>query len=695
MSAGIGVANLIIADKRSDGYIDTHSWGLDFPMAGFDRTRRIQGAYQNNPSLDIPEWIADGVVPLPELAAAILEPQWGASDMSLDDWYQESSTYWKLVQPPGDSLQWIKYYDGRADQSGSLISMDRPAQNGSWGFCFLRAAPPPDQADPVYLRITLNCLGTVQYRLCIRQDGLYYPTLEKSVDVGASWTVIDVLGADDAARWAAGAFGSLQWCSCLYLPDRLIFHLGDLRDPWIYYESDLVVPEGHVRVEIAGGHTAFHFDQITFPGSGTVERLIHITPPGFLSAEADTTMYGGQTPTGTAIATEMLTDGDGAVYPKATLSSDGTYSPVLYAIHVARPATHAAPVAGTIFDNTLVPHQGKLQEIEFTIAQGWRGSSFRAKLLTVGEYGITGNEKAQVRVALDTGAGISYLTQMTGYLETPKLARHGQRPGEVPLELRGRDLLCRLRNKDCKLLPAFGGWSFYNAWMWLFHEVAGLPESMISPDAGAADWILPYPPGQISMKYDQTLDIVTVADQLARAAGREWGVGVGGIVFTRPLGSVVYGGIPDFILDDETVTEADAAYLIDLDRDLFAVRNHVMCIGQDRSGNDVIASWRYTNTMTDPNNDPFIGDEWCEVRIAPEGADPYLIAMFTGSELIQYRALLRWQTEGKPTLFPDHFVYVDVAGIDVPVGSVFRIISKWGRISAEGEFVCEFLGAIQ
>jgi len=391
----------------------------------------------------------------------------------------------------------------------------------------------------------------------------------------------------------------------------------------------------------------------------------------------------------------MLTDGGGAVYPKATLSSDGTYSPVLYAIHAARPATRAAPVTTTLFDNTLEAHKGKLEEVEFTIAQGWRGSSFRAKLRTAGEYSFTGNEKAQIRVALDTGAGPSYYTQVTGYLETPKTDRHGQRPGEVPLDLRGRDLLCRLRNKDAKLLPAFGGWSFYNAWRWLFHEVAGLPESMISLDAGAPYWELPYPPGQISLKFDQTLDVVTVADQLACAAGREWGVNAAGQIFTRPLGSVVYGGSPDFTLDDDTVTEADAAYLIDLDRDLFAVRNHVICIGQDRNGNDVIASWRFTNTMTDPATDPFIGDEWCEVRIAPEGADPYMIAMFTGTELLQYRALLRWQTEGKPTLFPDHFVYVDVAGLDIPVGSIFRIIGKYGRISAEGEFVCEFLGAIQ
>ena len=230
MPAGIGVANLIIADKRSDGYIASHAWGLDFLMAGLDRTRRIQGPYQNNPSLDIPEWTRNSVVPIPELGAAILEPLWGSTDMILSDWYQEASTYYKLVQPPGDPFQWIKYYDGRADQSGSLVSIDRLAQNASWGFCFLRAAPPPDQFDPVYLRVTLNAFGTVQYRLCLRQDGPYYPTLEKSVDAGASWQAIDQFARDDAARWAAGAFGSIQWCSCLYLPDRLIFHLGDLRD---------------------------------------------------------------------------------------------------------------------------------------------------------------------------------------------------------------------------------------------------------------------------------------------------------------------------------------------------------------------------------------------------------------------------------------------------------------------------------
>ncbi|MBM3473274.1 MAG: hypothetical protein FJX75_08415 [Armatimonadetes bacterium] len=45
---------------------------------------------------------------------------------------------------------------------------------------------------------------------------------------------------------------------------------------------------------------------------------------------------------------------------------------------------------------------------------------------------------------------------------------------------------------------------------------------------------------------------------------------------------------------------------------------------------------------------------------------------------------------GKPGLFPDHFVRVEATGINIPSGSVFRIIRKRWEATHDGEFVTEF-----
>ncbi len=120
-----------------------------------------------------------------------------------------------------------------------------------------------------------------------------------------------------------------------------------------------------------------------------------------------------------------------------------------------------------------------------------------------------------------------------------------------------------------------------------------------------------------------------------------------------------------------------------------------MVLGRDRDGNDVIACWRFTDSVSSPAADPFIGDDWWEVEIAPDGADPWLVAQFSGTELLRYRTLLVWETEGKPTLFPDHYVKVQVSGLNVATDTIFRILEKQGTLRPDGEFTCRFLGVVE
>ena len=693
MGAARGVANLIIRDKRADGYITAHAWGLDFPMTGLDRTRQVAGPYQNA-AHQRPEWDLDEIVAIPELNAAILTPYWSTGSLDLDWWEQESSAYWKIVRPPGAVCDWIKWYDGRADQYGSICSRDRLSYNPSFGLRFLRARPPADQTNDVEFAVTLNALGTIQYQLYIRQNEGYYPSLWKSTDAGATWDDVDYFANEQAARWAAGAFERIDYISCIFLPDHLIIWLGDMPNAWVYYEDGLHIPEGHIRMEVAGCQTAFHLQQVPFATSGAIERLIGITAPGFINDVADTMDHLGQTPAGATITPTMQTGG-GEVWPKAVLAGDATRTPVLYQIQATRPATHAAGTTTVLFDNTLAGHKGKLISLRYTIGQAWRGSRFSAQLETAGGYDFDGNEKAEIKVARDTGGGLSYVTQMTAYLQRPKRLRHGRDPGTVVLDLQGQDRLCRLRNKAALLLPSFAGWSFQDAWTWLMHECAGILESELVFDGGAADFHYPCPYSDLILKFDHTLDVVAVADQLAKAAGREWGITAAGKIFSRALGTIAYSGSPDWTLDEDTATEADVAYTIEADRDIFSVRNHVMVIGRDKHGNDVLATWRHDPSVSNPAADPFIGDTWWDVSIAPDGADPWLIAQFRGTDLLSYRSLVVWQTDGKPDLFPDHYVKVQTTGLEIPNDTIFRIIEKQGELRGDGEFTTRFLGVIQ
>ena len=718
MPAGLGSANLIITDKRSDGYVEKHAWGLDFPMSNLDRTARADGITANA-ARHFPEWALTNIHPIPELAAAILACHAGSSSLSLTGWTIEASGLWKAVTPVGRRLTWLKCYDGRIDQTGGIRSISVLPKNPTWRFSFLRSQPPGNQATPqtypVEFAVTLNALGAIQYQLYIPQlwdesssvyPDAYIPTLYKSTDSGATWTPVDALASEEASRWAAGAFERFEFIYCRFIRDHLIFSLGDSSSHWIYHEQGLEIPQGHVRIECGGGHFAFHIKHAVYMDTGVIERNIGIVPPDYINPVADSMDYLGDPGDAGGFSVTMESGGSPTQYwPKATLISSPDpafgqrlYTPVLYEVQATRPATHSAPITTVIFDNEAIPaDKGRLLSCEFTIAQDWRGSSFSAQLRTAtgsDEYNLSGNEKAALKVALDAGAGVSWVHQLTGYLETPTYSLLPDDPGQMIIHLAAHDRIVRLRNKCVGPLPSFAGWTAAAAFAWLFHEVAGIPDADILIDADAYDWLYPCPFSWLILKFDATATVVDIADELAKAAGRRWGIDQLGRVFTRLDLADVYGGTPDFILDTAAVSDQDKLYFVEFDRDLFAVRNRIICIGNDADGAEVMASFRFDGSLSDPTADPFIGDDWCQVVIGPDGLNPWVYAQIKGAELLKCRGILCWETDGKPTLFPDHFVEVQVPGIGVPPGAVFQILEKHGQITSDGAFTTRFAGVV-
>ncbi len=702
------VANLVIRDPRADGTVaagQSHSIGLDFPLVDVDQSLEVAGPYQNS-ARKLSVWKTDSVTAIAKLNAVILACHAGSSNMDLAEWTQDSGL-WKEVVPLGWQRRWLKFYDASADAAGVITSLSAFPQNPSWCCRFLRAQVPYGQVDPVELSITLNALGTVQYKVSIRQDtdiavyDHYYPILYKSTDSGATWEAVDMFQRDDAARWANSAFERVEWIYCRFVPDCLIFNLGDLAEQWIYYEPGLDIPEGSVRVSVSGGQTAIFLHPATYVQTGTIERLQRLLLPELVADNTyqQTWLIEDRRANGNSLCS-LETDGT-YVWPKIVLGANTPYyhTPVAYRMQVTRPAVHDAAVDTVLFDNTTIGDKGKLEELEVTVAKDWRGSSFRARIRTAtgaDEYSFRGNEKAAVSTWLDdTVAPIVPVLQMTGYLDSPDYRRNTD--PLIPLEIAGRDLFCRLGNKAAWGLPSFAGWLLSDAWTWLFHERANLPESLLAIDADAYDYELPNPYGDLILKYDATATIINVADQLAAAANREWGVNQSGQVFLRPLGSVQYSGVPDYTLDETTVTQKDHIAFVELTHDLFRSRNHFLVLGTNADGHQVLATHRSTDSVTDPSADPFFGDDWWEVRNAADGADPRLTAASLADELLRDTKFLKWQTYGKDNLFPDMYVAVRVGHLGVPADTVFRVVEKWSKLTftrTEITYLTEIIGEV-
>jgi hypothetical protein len=708
MPAGRGVANLLITDKRSDGYVEKQAWGLDFPMVNLDRTFACDGITRNA-SVKVPEWWLTNIHPIPELGAAILACHAGSSSLSLASWTVNSGL-WKEVVPIGRTQRWLKFYDGSINATGSIVSNIALPANPTWRFMFLRSQPPgtdvAPQSSPVDFAITLNAWGSPRYKLYIPQlwdetsavqPDAYFPTLYKD------GIAVDALNRDDASRWAASALEQINFVYVRFIKDHLIISLGDIADHWIYHEDDLWIPEGQVQVDVNGGQFAFHVKHADYMSSGIIERSVHILPPDYINPVSDAMDWLGDPGLSGGISVDMETDGT-EYWPKATLVSSpdpvhggNFYTPVLYEIQATRPALLADPIATVIFDNANVPgDQGKLIEAEWNVAQDWRGSWFRAKLRTLtgsAEYDLSGNEKATLSV-LNEVIGGSPVPQVTGYLETPVYTRKGEDPNQQIIELQAHDRQVRLRNKNVGPLPSFGGWSFGDAFSWLMTQCAGIPADDVLLDDDASDWLYPCPMGWLILKFDQTLDVIAVADELCKAAGRKWGIDQNGSVFTALDLADVYSGTPDYVVDESNIGDQDQFYFVEFETDIFAVRNRVMAIGYDGSGTEVMASFRFDGSLSDPSAEPFIGDDWCEVSIAPDGCDPWVYAQLRCSELLKRRGIAIWEGDGQPSLFPGNFALFNVSGIRIPASSVVEFTEKYGRISDAGAFTTRFSGFV-
>ena len=333
----------------------------------------------------------------------------------------------------------------------------------------------------------------------------------------------------------------------------------------------------------------------------------------------------------------------------------------------------------------------------YQINENYRGSNFSARLrLPNGsdDLAVTGNEKALLRTGLDFGEGCNPTDQVTGYLDEPSYIADAEQPDAVILELHARDLMVRLNNKACPFLPSFGGWTFGDAFYWVMHESAGLPDGMIELDSGAGDFEFPCPTSELILKFDNLAQVVDVADELARAAGRKWGISPAGNVFTWIPS--IYSGSADFTLDETSQTPQDHFSVAEMTRDIFSARNFILVFGRDRDGNDqVVACSQHNPSVTSRTDPDYIGDEWWDVSIAPDGADPWVVCSLRAEELLHSRGLLSWETEGKPELFPGQYVAVYVSGIGVESGSIFRILEKSGRLNGEtGEYRDRFLGLV-
>jgi hypothetical protein len=189
-------------------------------------------------------------------------------------------------------------------------------------------------------------------------------------------------------------------------------------------------------------------------------------------------------------------------------------------------------------------------------------------------------------------------------------------------------------------------------------------------------------------EFGHDVEVVDALDAVVADRGWTWGVNEQGRIWVGP--EAQYGGVPDFILDDQAVAEGDRVVRIEAARAEEGFRNYV-AVFSSREGIEA-AVWHDEASHRDPNAAAFIGDDWWEVLVRPDELSPEVLGWQRLQEARRSRCEIVWETLGKPELRPGMFVEARVTDLGVPTGAVFQLVEDVGLMDVErGVFRSLFL----
>lgn len=671
-------AELTIDNPHADGLLSKHGFGYDWRFEAAKDDRPSQAA-----SLQ-PPWLLNNCEIVPVLHALGLRGYAVKADMDLADWSIEAGEYWKLARPAGrPRAAYIFFYDARPNRYGTAMS--RRKYEPRVAVWLWRFSPPDGQTNPVFVEVTLHGDGlgpayTVQVPL--HQAEYKYPRLWRH-EVGEDEPrLVDELGRYDVAR-AALSDGAIEQHLWIEETDGvLVISLTGAAEPWVYKPEDGQGPSrGHVSVTIRGHCAMFNLQPICYPSLGTAVPSSFLTIPYWISQTPQYIAINGGT--GLAQVAEDPGSGAGLTRPVVTLLATESYKrPLVYLVHEYHQPEFAPG------DSNPISTSGHRNLLRLRWRRRWgRGWHFEAELRDfAGAYQWRGNEKVTVKAGWQEAAS----QVMVAYLDGPARRREGREyTGRAQVLVEGRDYIAaRLRGR--KFMAWHGspvGWNFAE-WFGYVLRRAGVPPALLDiPDDG---YVIEAMPERWRGRYEfgHDVEVVAALDAVARSRGWTWGINEQGKIWAGP--EPIYRGVPDFILNDQTLAEGDRIMRVEAERAANDFRNYV-AVFSSREGIQA-AIWHDEASHRDPTSAAFIGDDWWEVLVAPDERYPELLGWMILRELRRARCELAWETPGKPDLRPGMFVEVRVSGLGVPQGVVFQIIEDVGLLDvSRGLFRSIFL----
>ncbi len=647
---------------------------------------------------------------IPALRACTIRGYAVREDMLATDWTAELQTWYTVVAASHPQRTFL-WFPGGADTTGQIASNNAFYPNlAAWLY---RAQPVPEQTELPYTVLGLYPeTGAYNYAYYLPMnaqgpDGWKYPRLMRAPKGVAFDAAVHTIDEAQSAGFYSNSSADQQAEDYLCIENvggYLLFWWNQGTEPWVYKDDDIgELPMCRIKLTARGHGCAFNIREVQYSTSAACEPYRDLTPPSWCNSLHEwTPIRNLATGTGVSVTSahglgnpsDAQTD-----KPRVILTSDGHRKPLVS--HILQFHHPLWDSASDSYDD--VDGQHVLLSASGSCNDSWRGATCELKLrVTPDQYtDWKRNGKVEVNTAwyrIEEGATTPTLypttpeRQFTGYIRDIIRGKDPDDLGRIQLTLRCEDgITARLQGKR-KMLhhAAYGGLKASAAVAEILWRL-GVPDNL-QDLSDIPDVYLPEAdrPEFSNFSFGADYDGLAALDTIANALGMYFRVTQNGIyTFAyRPT----YSGTPDFTISD-TATEADELlYALEAERGGDEFRNYLaVIVGQGAMAQ--AAYWRDLASHATATSADYIGEAWWDVIIASDAGEANTVAQHWFAERFKQRQIIRWETSGKPSIWPNHYVAVTSTGLGVDAGTVFRVMQKdWTIEPNTGEYRCSFLG---
>ncbi len=642
---------------------------------------------------------------IPSMEAIGPQGQVERVDMNLADWTVNAGSWVDTARPAmNPRTQFLWAYDGTPDTAAAVESKDdwRP----QWCAWVGRYAPPEGTTQPCWFAFEMLGDGVnPAWALVVPTwdpDGRTWPYLMRDdvpYGAGSYYTYQDYaamvshLEVDTVLDTAWAEY--IIWCE-LTLNQwiiRMTVNGSPISEPWVYQVPDysIIDPdstpcgEGKLRICSQGQQLMAAVAPITYPTySYARPRQYSVLAEGFgdpshILAEA---LWQGAT--GTTVVVSADVSGQN-VRPLVEFGNPVGSRAVCGLVSMVLPADLGS---ASINPWTSTGTNQLMDGVQYTRRITWRGNSMN---FTVRDPDGALDWKGNNVVTLDLGwqesaegYGYPYAYDptmrrvFTGYITDIKRRKTGTE--DLVLEITAEDYWgARMPHKSMVYMASFGGQLFAEAFADVANRLGFREDQIDCVDAENVRLSTAEIIGRQTFAFAAEDNPGDALDAFCKERGWRCGIDAEGNIFAAM--PYAYSGTPDFILDQDTVTEADVVTDLSAGLDLSEFANSVVAyVGPEEQRSEKWLadedSWQLSST------DDYIGDLWWRIEKRERGLGQTMadaVAAAVLAKVSTFRQVITWETEGRD-LSPGQFVQVQVDVPGVETDSVYMITEEQGFV---------------